>query len=215
MRKKKRILTAYQDKFGSEYPELIVTRKKGKISDNTSLHCACMRHNHDKWYQVGDLHLYNVITTIIKECRVSFLSEDLSNHCLVNKDFANIVQKVLCWLRVDFASLQDPCLGYEQQDHINPYRVEMASMAIIHFGLDPGKFVCFFLADYTCQHWNVCHTLDAVQDHVTSDDYNHIKRILLDGCPAQLTFEEPSSNKLKFISCGNSKSFVVNPQLVQ
>jgi hypothetical protein len=38
---------------------------------------------------------------------------------------------------------------------------------------------------------------------------------LLDGCPTQLTFKEPSSNKLKFIFHGNSKSFVENPQLVQ
>jgi hypothetical protein len=58
-----------------------------------------------KWYQVGDLHLYNIITTIIKECRVSFLNEDLSNLCLVNKDFVNIVPKVLHWLRVDFTPL--------------------------------------------------------------------------------------------------------------
>jgi hypothetical protein len=46
------------------------------------------------------------------------------------------------------------------------------------------------------------------------DDYNHIKRILMDGCPAQLTFEEPLSNKLEFISRGNSKNFIVNPKLV-
>jgi hypothetical protein len=69
---------AYQEKFGSEYPELIITRKKGKISDETSLHCARMRPSLDKWYQVGDLHVYNIITTIIKECRVSFLKEDQS-----------------------------------------------------------------------------------------------------------------------------------------
>jgi hypothetical protein len=52
----------------------------------------------NKRYQVGDLHLYTVITTIIKECRVMFLKEDLSNLCLVNNDFANIVPKVLHWL---------------------------------------------------------------------------------------------------------------------
>ncbi len=61
---KKCILTAYQEKFGSEYPESIVTRKKGKISNDTSLHCARMRPSLDKWYQVADLHLYNIITTI-------------------------------------------------------------------------------------------------------------------------------------------------------
>jgi hypothetical protein len=41
--KKKPILMAYQDKFGSECPEPIVTRKKGKISDDTFLHCVRMR----------------------------------------------------------------------------------------------------------------------------------------------------------------------------
>jgi hypothetical protein len=109
--KKKCILTAYQDKFASEYPELIVRRKKGKIPDDTFLHCSCMRPSLNKRYQVGDLHLYNVITSIIKECSVSFLSEDLSNLCLANKDFTNIVSKVLHWLQVDFTSLRDPCLG--------------------------------------------------------------------------------------------------------
>jgi hypothetical protein len=91
----------------------------------------------------------------------------------------------------------------------------MASLAMIHFGLDPGKFVRFFSGKHTGQHQDIHCTLDAIQDHVTSDDYGLIKRILIDGCPAQLTFEEPSSNKLEFISCGNSKNSVENIQLVQ
>jgi hypothetical protein len=96
------ILTDDQEKFGSEYPESIVTRKKGKIFNDTSLHRARMRPSLNKWYQVGGLHLYNVITTIIKECRVILLKEDISNLHLVNKDFVNIVPKVLRWLRVGF-----------------------------------------------------------------------------------------------------------------
>jgi hypothetical protein len=161
-REKKHILTAYQKENGSECPELIVTRKKGKISDNTSLHHACMRPSLDKWYRVVDLHLYNVITNIIKECRVSFSKEDISNLCLVNKDLVNIILKVLCWLQVDFTPLQDPHLGYEQQDHINPYPVEMASATMIHFVLDPGKFVCFLSSEYIGQYWDVRCTLNAI-----------------------------------------------------
>jgi hypothetical protein len=111
---------------------------------------------------VADLHLYNIITTIIKECRVSFLEEDISNLHLVNKDFTNIVPKVLHWLQVDFTPLYDPRLGYEQQDHINPYRVEMASAAMIHFGLDPGKVVRFLSGKYTRQYRDVSCTLDAI-----------------------------------------------------
>ncbi len=90
----------------------------------------------------------------------------------------------------------------------------MASAAMIHFGLDPGKFVRFLSGEYTSQYRDVRCTLDAVRDHVTTDDYNHIKRILMDGCLAQLTFEELSSNKLEFISRGNSKNFIANPKLV-
>ncbi len=52
-REKKCILMAYQRKFDSEYPESIVTRKKGKISDDTSLHCARMRPSLNKWFQWG------------------------------------------------------------------------------------------------------------------------------------------------------------------
>jgi hypothetical protein len=48
-------------------------------------------------------------------------------------------------------------------------------------------------------------TLAAVKGHVSADDYAHMKRILLDGCPAQLNFKEPLSNKIKMIKCGNSK----------
>jgi hypothetical protein len=47
-----------------------------------------------------------------------------------------------------------------------------------------------------------------------ADDYAHMKRILLDGCPAQLDFEEPLSNKIEMIECGNSKSFINNTYLV-
>ncbi len=86
---------------------------------------------------------------------------------------------------------------------------------MIHFGLDPGKGVRFLPGKYTSQYWGVCCTLDAIRDHVTSDNHGNIKQILLDRCPAQLTFEEPPSNKLEFISHGNSMSFVENPQLVQ
>ncbi len=35
-------------------------------------------------------------------------------------------------------------------------------MAMIHFGLDPGKFVQFLVGKYTGQHRDVCRTLDAV-----------------------------------------------------
>ncbi len=70
---------------------------------------------------------------------------------LVNKDYAAIVPKVIRWLQIDFTPLREPQLGYKNQKFIDPYRVEMASAAMIHFGLDPGKFVRFLSREYTGQ----------------------------------------------------------------
>jgi hypothetical protein len=71
--------------------------------------------------------------------------------------------------------------------------VKMASVAMILFGLDPGNFVCFIVGKYTGHHQDVCCTLNAVQYYITPDDYEHTKQILLDECPAQLTFMVPEA----------------------
>ena len=107
-RNKKRILDDYQKKSGKDSNDSIVARKKGKISDDISIDRYRLRPSLDKWYRVGDLHLYNVITTIIKECQVTFSKENLANLRLVNKDYAAIVPKVICWLWIDFTPLREP-----------------------------------------------------------------------------------------------------------
>jgi hypothetical protein len=78
-----------------------------------------MRPSLDKLYQVSNLYLHNVIIKVIKEHTATFSVEDLSNIQLVSKDFANMVPKVLCWLRVDFIPISQPQLGYKEQTHID------------------------------------------------------------------------------------------------
>ena len=69
---------------------------------------------------------------------------------------------------------------------------------------------------YTGHYRDVHCTLSAIQGHVSAQDYKHIKRILLDGCPAHCSIHiPPSSNKLEFISRGNSKTFNSSQALVQ
>jgi hypothetical protein len=75
---------------------------------------------------VSNFQLHNVIITVITEFRVYFLAEDYSNIWLMIKDFVNMVLKVLHWLRFDFIPMCMPCLGYAEQNHINPHPVEMA-----------------------------------------------------------------------------------------
>ncbi len=68
-REKRRILEAYETKFGKGYPDSIITRKKGKLVDSTLLSHSTrrMRPSKDKFYRVNILELHSVIATIIKE----------------------------------------------------------------------------------------------------------------------------------------------------
>ena len=78
---------------------------------------------------------------------------------------------------------------------------------MIHFSLDPGKVVRYLGGEYTGKCQDVNRNLSAVRDHVSTDDFNHMKRILLDGSPFKLTFVEPLANKSVTIQQGDSKSF--------
>ena len=71
----------------------------------------------------------------------------------------------------------------------------MASAAMIHLSLYPGKLVRWLGGKYTGEHRDVNRTLTEVRDHVSSDNFNHMKRILLKGSPFELTFNEPLANK--------------------
>ncbi len=91
----------------------------------------------------------------------------------------------------------------------------MASAAMVHFRLDPGKFVRWMGGEYTGYHRDIQRTSAAVPPYITAKDCNHNEQILLDACPAELMFTEPLDNKLKMIRQRNSKSFNDNPDLVR
>jgi hypothetical protein len=120
-----------------------------------------------------------------------------------------MIPKVLGWLRINFSPLLEPCYNYKQQEHIDTSRVEMVSVAMIHFKLDPGKLIPFLGGEYTGYTHDVHMTLSAVKDHISPEDLTHMKWILLDGCPAELTFEEPLRNKMEMISRGTSKASTI------
>ncbi len=205
-------------KFGSGYQESIITKKKGKLDHNEPLQSLassqqCMKPSTDKYYRVKELTIYNVITIVIREY-AAFSKNELLNICLLNTNFVKMIPKLQQWLQMDFSLLCEPQSNYKSQMQIDPHRVRMANAVMAHFGLDPGRFVRWMGGKYTGQHRDTHSTLAAVRGHVLADDYAQMKRILLDGCPAQLDFEEPLSNKIKMIKRGNSKSFNDNTDLV-
>jgi hypothetical protein len=217
-KEKKCILDKYISKFGSGYQESIITKKKGKLDLNEPLPSfassrQCMKPSTNKYYQVKELTIYNVITIVIREY-VAFSKNKLSNICLLNTDFTKMIPKLQRWLQIDFSLLCEPQLNYESQMQIDPHQVCMANAAMAHFGLDPGRFIQWMGGKYTGQHQDGHSTLAAIRGHVLANNCAHMKRILLDGCSAQLNFEEPLSNKIKMIKRGKSKSLNNNTNLV-
>ena len=125
-----------------------------------------------------------------------------------------MIPKTICWLHTNFSPLRNPQHDYKEQTKISPRRMEVAFAAVIHFGIDPGKLVRWLGGKYIGASREVNRTLAAVKNHVSVNYFNHMKRILLDGSPFELTFDEPLTNKFVMIKQGNSKSFKDNPELV-
>jgi hypothetical protein len=174
-----------------------------------------MRPSKDKYYRVETLELHCVIATLLKDFLQDFQLQDLHNLRLMCKTFALMIPMIIRWLKIDFSLLCKPRYNYEKQELIDPHRVEMASAAMVHFGLDPDKFVRWLWGKYMGYHRNIQTTLDAVQSHVTPDNFEHMRQILLEGCPAEFMFTEPLDNKLAMLKRGNLKTFKANPNLIK
>jgi len=201
---KMQILTEYEATYGAEFPNPIITKKKGKHScEQDIVHHTCMLPSIKKYYQVIELTLHNFITTVMKEQKASFTSTDLQNLSSINSVFSKLIPKTIGWLKLDFSSLREPQYNYESQTAIPSSRVDMASAAMIHFGLDPGKLVRWLGGEYTGARRGVNRTLTEARAHVSAEDFNHMKRILMDGSPSELTFDKPLANKSLMIKQGN------------
>jgi hypothetical protein len=72
-KEKKRILDAYEERFGQDFDQSIVSKKKGKIELDPNLDFPCMKPALDKWYRVSELLILNVITTVVKEHQLTSL----------------------------------------------------------------------------------------------------------------------------------------------
>ena len=66
-KQKRLILQEYEEKFGTNYSDSIITKKKGKHSYiDPDRKIIRMRPSITKYYRVEEFIIYNVITTVIK-----------------------------------------------------------------------------------------------------------------------------------------------------
>lgn len=216
---KRKILDDYQTQFGIPGDDAIpiISCKKGKLDSFTSPKVLrpSMRPELSKGYRVHDLHIYHVIAIVFKAHCVSFTPADIVRLRMVDKTFFDVIPKFERWLSLDFSTLREPRLNYEDQTEVDPQRIEMASAAMFHFGLHPGKFVRWMGGEYTGASRNISKVIDAVKEHISEDDLFHVRRILLQGCPHKLQFEESFASKHAMMARGNQKNFVDHPDIVR
>ena len=235
-KEKWQILGAYEDRFRDDPNVSIVTKIKGKRMNEgdrskAELHlpvdetfdceddceyrvCNRMRPSSDKYYRVEDLSFHNVLSTVLREQRASFSQRDMAALRSLDRICRKAVPLIERWLAIDITSLSEPRFDYENQQSIDPNCVEMMSAAMIKLGLDPGRLVRFLDGEYIGSRRQVRRTINAVQGHVSAEDLKHMKRILLQGCPAKLAFTESAKSKRDMIDRGNQKNFVDNPDIV-
>jgi hypothetical protein len=60
---------------------------------------------------------------------------------------------------MNFSMLRKPQLNYKNQMQIGPHQVCMANAAMVHFGLDPGRFVQWMGGEYIGQLRDAYSTL--------------------------------------------------------
>jgi hypothetical protein len=102
-----------------------MTKKKGKLDHNEPLQSLassrqCRKPSTNKYYQVKELTVYNVITIIIREY-AAFFKNELLNIRLLNTDFVKMIPKLQQWLQIDFFLLRELCLNYKSQMQTDPH----------------------------------------------------------------------------------------------
>ena len=165
-------------------------------------------------YRVEGLILQNVIVIILRESD-GFLSPiDIKNLSAVNSLYNEVIRDVCLFRKLDFSPLREPRIGYADQQAIQQARVDMATAAMIHYGLHPGMLIRYLKGEYIGESRNIAAILQAVSPHINEDDTNHIRRILTQGCPSKLILSEPNDMKFKMIAQGNQQTFQMYPEAV-
>ncbi len=165
-------------------------------------------------YMVLDLSLGNVILEVLKSSESFLMDEDVANLTKVNSLYQEMVHDVIDLRTLDFSQLQEPRIGYAEQTTIQSSQVDMATACAIYYTLHPGMVIRYLKGEYVGENRNVPQILRDVSSHVDESDAAHIERILTQGCPLRLSFEETSEMKAYIVQKGNQETFKMYPEIV-
>jgi hypothetical protein len=114
---------------------------------------------------------------------------------------------------VNFWSLKLPRLDYAQQSEISSERIDKTTACAIYYGLNPSMVIRFIKGEYVGESRDADAILRAVSQHINEEDCRHIERIIDQGCPSFLDFEERYENKHAVLRRGNQATFLQYPEV--
>ena len=87
----------------------------------------------------------------------------------------------------------------------------MATASLIRHSMNPGMMIRELSGEYTGK----TRELDPIlEERIDPEDLQHMKRILTQGCPFEINYEEDTSHKMEMLLRGNQKSFEDFPEIV-
>jgi hypothetical protein len=116
---------------------------------------------------------------------------------------------------LNFSLLKKSRLDYSTQDCISQDRGDLAPACLIHYGLHPGMMIHYLKGEYVGESRDVQKIINKVTPFVCETDIAHIKRVLTQGCPSHLIFDEARKNKLSLIWKGNQHTFLQHPEIAK
>ena len=115
---------------------------------------------------------------------------------------------------LDFSPLKVPRLDYANQQHISSHQVNLATAGLVHDRMHPGMLLRYLKGKYTGESRKASAILEKVSPYIDPEDAKHIERIIKQGCPSLLNFNEDTMNGLAVINKGNQQVFQVHPEVV-
>ena len=91
----------------------------------------------------------------------------------------------------------------------------MAGALMIYYRCNPGKVVRWLDGEYTSTKRHIAHILCSVRPYISDPDFEYIKRILTQGCPASVNYEEDTASKVAMMKRGNQEHFFENADVVK
>ncbi len=173
-----------------------------------------MKQSKSFYYQAKELHFDNMVIFAIRGPGELYMTaNNLESLKSVNKTYREMINDVQRLRFVDFTSPKLPRLDYAEQTGISSERVDQATACAIHYGLNPGMVIRVLMGEYVGETRDSAAILAKVSPYINKEDRKHIKRIINQGCPSHLHFEEEYENKHLALWKGNQHTFLLHPEV--